>query len=183
MIQREHIFQRYLKTWVRDCVAVDHLFMSFDSAGKATENQRARAAARGVLAGTPDTVLHVAGKPAIYAELKAPGGKLSDAQERLGKKLTALGCQWFCVNSVRSYGVWLIALDIPLVTNAGYQAMHADAKIEAAIAKAEAKEAAAKGAAVDGKPAKKRTRTTKPPPRYLVRKRVASRAARAGIRL
>jgi len=168
MIQREHIFQRYLKTWVRDCVAVEHLFMSFDSAGKATENQRARAAARGVLAGTPDTVLHVEGLPPIYAELKARGGKLSDAQQRLGEKLGELGCYWFCVSSVEGYHLWLSGLRVPLVTNAAYQAQHADAKIEAAIAKSRV-----------GKP----TRTTKPAPRFTVGKRVASRAARAGIRL
>jgi len=168
MIQREHIFQRYLKTWVRDCVAVDHLFMSFDSAGKATENQRARAAARGVLAGTPDTVLHVECSPPIYAELKASGGKLSVAQERLGEKLIALGCHWFCVSSVQGYHLWLVALGIPLVTNAEFQAKLADARVEVAIDRAGTK-----------KPA----RTTKPTPRYTVGKRVASRAARAGIRL
>lgn len=168
MIQREHIFQRYLKSWVRDCVAVEHLFMSFDSAGKATENQRARAAARGVLAGTPDTLLHVDGKPPIYAELKATGGKLSDAQVHMGSLLLRLGCWWNCCMSVDEYRVWLVYIGVPLVTNAEYQAMQADAKIEAAIAKAAAK---------------KPTRTTKPAPRFTVGKRVASRAARAGIRL
>lgn len=168
MIQREHIFQRYLKSWVRDCVAVEHLFMSFDSAGKATENQRARAAARGVLAGTPDTVLHVRGVVPLYAELKSAGGKSSQAQQHMSARLIALGCGYACVMSVDEYRLWLAHIGVPLVTNAEYQAMQADAKIEAAIAKAAAK-----------KPA----RTTKPAPRYTVGKRVASRAARAGIRL
>ena len=168
MIQREHIFQRYLKTWVRDCVAVEHLFMSFDSAGKATENQRARAAARGVLAGTPDTVLHVKGFPPIYAELKAPGGKISEAQYQIGEKLNALGCHCALVMSIEHYRLRIAHIGVPLVTNAEYQAMQADAKIEAAIAKAATK---------------KPGRTTKPAPRFTVGKRVASRAARAGIRL
>lgn len=168
MIQREHIFQRYLKTWVRDCVAVEHLFLSRDAAKITTVYGRAKDKARGILAGDPDTVLHVKGLPAIYAELKTPGGEPSEAQCYMGARLTVLGCHWFWVTTVDQYMQEIDALGVPLVTNAEYQAMQADAKIEAAIAKAAAK-----------KPA----RTTKPAPRFTVRKRVASRAARAGIRL
>ena len=174
MIQREHIFQRYLNAWVRDCVAVEHLFLSRDAAKITTVYGRAKDKARGMVAGDPDTCLHVLEFPAIYAELKAPGGKPSEAQEYISTRLMRLGCYWSYVTSVEQYRLWIAAIGVPLVTNAEYQAMQADAKIEAAIAKAAAKKPAR---------ATKPARTTKPTPRYTVGKRVASRAARAGIRL
>ena len=113
-------------------------------------------------------MLHAKGCPPVYTELKVKGGKPSEAQYLVGEKLNLLGCRWSWVTSIKHYRAWLDHVGVPLVTNAEYQAMQADAKIEAAIAKAAAK-----------KPA----RTAKPAPRFTVGKRVASRAARAGIRL
>jgi len=170
MIQREHILQKHLRHWVRDAVQADHVFLSFDSAGKATQNQRARAAARGIAAGTPDTVLHVRGFPPMYAELKADGGKLSDAQAEMMGQLRVVGCNVWLVHSVHEYFAYLCLALVSMRANAQVLAQHYDLKIEAEIARAESRVS---------KPA----RTTKPEPRYTVGKRVASRAARAGIRL
>ena len=170
MIQREHILQKHLRHWVRDAVSADHVFLSFDSAGKATQNQRARAAARGVAAGTPDTVLHTRGFPPLYAELKAPGGKPPEAQTEMMKRLQIAGCIVEVVRSVHDYFSLLYLVRVPLRINAQVMAQHYDLKIEAEIARAESRVG-------------KSARTTKPAPRYTVGKRVASRAARAGIRL
>lgn len=133
-VQVEHIIQRYLKKWVRDYVDCPHMFLSFDSAQKATENARARAASRGILSGTPDTLL-ITGRGSIWCELKAPGNEPTDLQSAVGAKLMALGHSWSWVSSVVVYCEWLAALGVPLRPSAQVGALDADLRAKAAIDK------------------------------------------------
>jgi hypothetical protein len=167
-VNREHILQVKLRKWVRDAVAVPHVFLAFDSAKQATMNQRAREASRGVATGTPDCVLHIDGVPPIYCELKAPGNKPTPAQEYMGVRLMEAGCFWSWLSSIEDYRLWMVALGVPLQTNAEYLALIADGQVWTAIARAEAK-----------RPAK--PRGTKAEPRYTAGKSATKRWAKAGI--
>jgi hypothetical protein len=152
MIYREHIRQRFARSFVRDALDCQHEFASFDSAKVSTMQARQREAARGVVSGWPDTGLFVVGFPPIWCEWKAPGNKPSARQEAVGDRLMGLGHWWSWCASVVTYCAWLRSIGVPLRPNAELLAMHADAKADAAIAKAETRKPRAYAA-----PAKKPT--------------------------
>lgn len=136
-VEREHILQRHLRTWVRDALDVPHLFLAFDRTAPFAQFSHARQAARGVRRGTPDTLLIVASFPGIWCELKAQGEKPNDDQAALGAELTALGQHWFWVDEIRAYWLALKDLGVPMRANAEYQAEIHDGTIASVIAKAE----------------------------------------------
>lgn len=138
-INREHILQVALVRFVREAVAAPHQFLAFDRSKAAGQFSHMREKARGVRAGTPDTLLIVAGMPPIWCELKAPGNKPTPEQIDIGDSLLTLGCCWSWVTSVGTYYEWIRSIGVELRANAEFLAMHADAGVLSVIARAEEK--------------------------------------------
>lgn len=145
-INREHILQVQIKKWVRGAVDAPHVFLAFDRSKAAGQWTHMMEKARGVQAGTPDTLLCVLGAPIFWCELKAPGNKPTAAQEALGRSLVFAGCGWFWTTTVTHYWKALSEHGVPLRPNAEYQALQADAAVASLIAKAEARAPKAKRA-------------------------------------
>lgn len=138
-INREHILQVALVRFVREAVSAPHEFMSFDRGKAAGQWSHMREKARGVKAGTPDTLLLVEGKAPIFCELKAPGNKPTEQQIDMGNRLMAVGCWWSWVTSVSTFYEWIRSIGVELRANAEFLAMHADAGVLSKIASAETK--------------------------------------------
>jgi hypothetical protein len=139
-INREHILQVALVRFVRDAVSAPHEFLAFDRSKAAGQFSHMREKARGVRAGTPDTLLLVEGKAPIFCELKAPGNKPTEQQIDMGNRLMAVGCWWSWVTSVSTYFEWIKSIGVELRANAEFLAMHADAGVRSKIAAAETKD-------------------------------------------
>lgn len=90
MKRPEHSLQTQIKKWVRECVAEPHVFLAFDRAAAANPRTHLYEAARGIRAGTPDTVLLFRGR-SMWVELKAGKNKTSEAQDRLHQEMAAVG--------------------------------------------------------------------------------------------
>jgi hypothetical protein len=138
-INREHILQVALVKWCREAIATPHTLLAFDRSRAFGQFSHMREKARGVRAGTPDTLLIVAGVPPVWAELKAPGNKPTPEQEAMGDTLMRLGCYWSWVNTIGTYHAWLVSLGIRLHPNAETLATLADAGVLAKIGRAEIK--------------------------------------------
>lgn len=145
-INREHILQVQIKKWVRGAVDAPHVFLAFDRSKAAGQWTHMMEKARGVQAGTPDTLLCVKGFAPIWCELKAEGNEPTAAQIALGRALRGTGCHCSWTTTVGEYRRWLVIIGVPLRTNAEYQALQADAAVASLIAKAEAKAPKAKRA-------------------------------------
>lgn len=130
----EHALQVRIHSWVRECIIVPHVFMSFDRAKPHSQFQHAREAARGIRAGTPDTALLVGGV-VHWGELKAPGGKPTEHQDALGREIIDAGGIWFWTNSVDGYRQHLISYGVPLSSSAAMLAARADAMLAALATK------------------------------------------------
>lgn len=170
-VQREHELTRAIRVFVRDAIDVPtsaYQFFVFDSAQKATDNQRARMVSRGVVVGCPDTLLFVVGLKPIWCELKWGVGKMSDDQKRLLDKLDLMDHATACLKSVERYCMYLQACGVPLRPNAALIAADLDLKVAARIAKAEQR------LTVPG-------RASKPSPRFTFGKRAAARAHSKGM--
>tara|TARA_R110000868_G_scaffold137978_2_gene351709 strand:+ start:1063 stop:1587 length:525 start_codon:yes stop_codon:yes gene_type:complete len=138
-IPREHLLQVALVKWCREAIATPHTLLGFDRAKALGQFSHMREKARGVRAGTPDTLLIVAGVPPIWAELKAPGNRPTPEQEAMGDTLMRLGCYWSWVTTIGTYHAWMVSLGIRLHPNAELLATMADASVQSKIARAEIK--------------------------------------------
>jgi hypothetical protein len=138
-IPREHMLQVALVKWCREAIATPHTLLAFDRSRAFGQFSHMREKARGVKAGTPDTLLIVYGVPPIWCELKAPGNKPAPEQEAMGDTLMRLGCYWSWATSVGTYHAWLVSLGIRLHPNAELLATLADAGVLAKIGRAEIK--------------------------------------------
>jgi len=87
---------------------------AIDSAGKASLAVAQRLKARGGKRGTPDHLVLVPGKPAIFFEVKTVDGRLSPEQELVGGAICATGHQWFMVRSVEGVEHFLTIMGIRL---------------------------------------------------------------------
>tara|TARA_R110000868_G_scaffold233264_5_gene486988 strand:+ start:2354 stop:2866 length:513 start_codon:yes stop_codon:yes gene_type:complete len=155
-IKREAILQRHIKNFCRDAITARHEFFAFDRAKAAGKFTHAAEKARGVRAGTPDTVLLMAGIRPIFCELKAPGKKASEIQGDIGQRLIFVDCYWSVKDSVWGYWSWLRDLCIPMRPDAEQVALLHDAQVAATVGAAEAKA---------GKPPKATKRKVEP--RYV----------------
>jgi hypothetical protein len=135
-IFREHIRQRHIRLWVRDCVATPHKFLAHDRSAPGGKFSHLRERGRGIAPGTPDTQLSVAGLPTIWCELKAPGNRPDEDQLRMGRELQALGQSWFWATTVAGYMAGLVQAGVPLRSNAAAMAALHDAEADATIARA-----------------------------------------------
>jgi hypothetical protein len=172
-VQREHELAKAVRIFVRDALDVpiaDYQFFAFDSAQKATDNQRARMIARGIVVGTPDTLLCIKQHQPFWCELKWGNNTTSDDQKRLLDKLLVMGHHVGVTRSVVGYCMLLHLARIPLRSSARLIATDLDLKVQARIAKAEQRSAS---------PASSHKTT----PRFTASKRVTKRWAKAGLRV
>lgn len=130
----EHALQVRIHSWVRECVAAPHSFMSSDRSKAHSQFQHAREAARGIRKGTPDTLLLVSGK-ALFCELKAPGNRPTEHQDALGREIIDAGSVWFWADSVDGYRQHLLQHGVPLSPSAAMLAARADAMLAALATK------------------------------------------------
>ena len=133
----EHSLQVALVKLVRVYVAQPHLFISVDAAKSASSMQRIREKARGVLSGTPDTLLVVPTLPLIAVELKAPGNRPTDRQMQVGAAITAAGHHWGWADSCAEYFRLLSAWGVPVIGTWWLAAQDADARLASAAIRAE----------------------------------------------
>ena len=175
-VDREHILQCHgIKRFAENAIDMprtDYLFIGFDMAGQKTQNQRAREATRGIIPGTPDTCLHIAGLPPLWVELKVHPNKASDVQNQTMARLARAGCRVGIAYSVVEYCHLMREWGVLLKPNADFQAQVLDGNVATLIAKAEAR--AESGGS---------TRKAKAAPRFTAGKRMVARAAKSGIRL
>jgi len=152
-----------------------HFFFSVDRSKRSGQFTHVREKSRGLIAGTPDTVLIYPGLPTIAIELKAKGKKVDtgSSQERVGNAIIAAGGRWGWCDSVTSYMVWLECFGVPLHGRWDLTAKHRDATLEsAAIRRAET------GGVVS--PLRSKPRAARPPKAAL---NAVARARAAGIRV
>lgn len=135
MAQPEHNLQVQVHKFVRDCVAVPHVFLAFDRSRKQSALQHVREKARGLRAGTADTLLLALPCPPVWVELKAPGNKPSELQLQFASDVEFVGCHWYWAASVEDYRVALFAAGVPLRPNAVIVAAHLDALLASAVMK------------------------------------------------
>ena len=109
----EHRLQIAIKKWVRECVITPHVFLAFDRTRKTSAMQHIAEAARGVRAGTPDTVLLLPDGKSIWVELKWGKNTTSDRQDELHGEMRAIGHPVVVCRSVDEYAC---LLDIHHVT-------------------------------------------------------------------
>lgn len=138
-IAREHILQKHVRAFARDAIDAPHELFAFDRAKAAGKFSHLVQKSRGVRAGTPDTLLRVAGIAPIWVELKAPGNSPDPAQRDIGQRLQAVGDVWFWASSVEGYRAGLVAAGVPLRPNAELLAQHHDASVAGVIETAEQK--------------------------------------------
>jgi hypothetical protein len=138
--QLEHALQICVNRWVREYVPQPHFFFAIDRNQASGQFTHVREKARGLVAGTPDTVLLCPNLPAIAVELKAPGNTPSDAQVMVRDKIVAAGHIWSWADSVRGYAGILVGHGVALRPGWVFAAERADAVLEgAAIRRKEAK--------------------------------------------
>ena len=137
--QPEHALQVRINRLVREHVAQPHLFLSVDAAKRSHDLARVREKARGVVAGTPDTLLICPGLPLIAIELKAPGNRPTERQEAVGAQIRAAGHRWGWCDSAEGYFALLHGLGVPLIGAWQIAAQHADAILAGAAIRTEEK--------------------------------------------
>jgi hypothetical protein len=155
-ISPEHALQVMIVKAVRAHVPMPHFFFSVDRSKKTGAFTHVREKARGMIAGTPDTVLVYPDHPVVAIELKAKGRKVDadSNQERVGYAIQAAGGLWGWCDSVASFLHLLKTMGIPLVGAWQLTAANYDAVLEsAAIRREEA----------GGKVSKRRFRAPKAP--------------------
>lgn len=135
--QPEHALQVQINKLVRAHVAHPHLFLSVDAAKRTHDLARVREKARGVIAGTPDTLLIVPTLPLIAIELKAPGNKPTDRQIQVGEAIRAAGHLWDWCDSAEGYFAILDGFRVPLIGAWSIAAQHADALLAGRAIRAE----------------------------------------------
>lgn len=113
----EHKLQVAVKRWVRESVLAPHVFLAFDRTAKHSPLQHIAEKNRGVRAGTPDLCLCVEGA-AVWTELKAPKGVVSDAQLTLHQDMDRAGFVVSVVRSVREYADDLISRHVGIARGA-----------------------------------------------------------------
>ena len=137
-ISPEHALQVQINKWVRECVIVPHFFASIDRSKKSAAFTHVREKARGMVSGTPDTVLLIPNMPSFWCELKAPGKDPTATQRAIGVAISQAGHIWRWADSVEAYRSMLMAcLEVPLSFDAKRRAEHADALLAAAAIRRE----------------------------------------------
>ena len=156
----EHNLQIKINQWCRENVPQPHFFFGVDRAKKSGQFTHVREKSRGLVAGTPDTMLLMPGLPAIAVELKAFGKKVEEGgtQEKVGIVVMAAGHLWGWCDTVVGYRALLLGFGVLVSPYSLVRAEHHDAVLAgAAIKREEAK---------TGVPSKKRFagRVQKPKP-------------------
>lgn len=136
-IQREWALHRGVSRFVRKAMLYQsHIFMNWDRSAPQSQAQHLGEAARGALAGWPDTGLFWTGGM-FLCELKWGKNKPSDEQEAIGAHLNKMGHSWNWAASVSEYGSQAVLAGVPLADNWHTIAQIEDEKVLADIRKME----------------------------------------------
>lgn len=165
--QPEHALQVMVNKFVREAVPQPHFFCGVDRSKATSRFTHAREKARGLIAGTPDTLLVCPGLPLIAVELKALGNTPTEAQERVGADIQASGHIWGWCDTVTGYAAILRAAGVALRPHADMYAARHDATLTVAAARR-------KDAKAAGKPAGKRYKPKVAKPSAAKLRRVAA---------
>lgn len=158
MATPEHNLQIMVTKFVRAFVPAPHFFTGIDRGQRTGRFSHVRQKARGLVSGTPDTLLLVPGLPAITIELKAPGGRLTEQQLRVGDAIQGAGHGWGWCDSVSGYARILDRLGIPLLQNWDLGAASHDATLASAAIRSEEKKTGRPSKARAPKPSAARIR-------------------------
>ena len=158
MRHREHDLQASIKSWVRRWLTTPCVFLAFDRSRATSETQYVFEAARGIRAGTPDTVLLYNGR-SWWVELKVGRNSAQEAQVVLHGEMRGVGHEVDIIYTVADYAAGAFAKGLTLHPRAMEEAAALDRKLALKWATG-AKDKAAKiipGAArATGREAKKR---------------------------
>jgi hypothetical protein len=132
----EWLLQTAIKVFVAKNVAVDHEFAAHDRSRNHGGRQHLWEAARGVVAGWPDTELCWPLGRTFRCELKAPGKKpeVGGRQEHVGRRLNAIGHRTAWANSVHMYFLEGARAGVPFVALAEQNALAADRALALRVA-------------------------------------------------
>ena len=171
-MQREHLLQAGVLAFAKaaiDLPAEAWSFLAFDRGAGAGAFSHARQAARGHQAGTPDTLTRAKDCSPVWVELKAPGGRPSDAQVSMLKRFRDLGDIAVFGWSIADYRDALVAGGVPLRPAADALVLRHQSHVDAAIVRAEAR-------AADGPAPVRKARPRKPgQPRFVAEKKLTRR--------
>jgi VRR-NUC domain-containing protein len=95
--------QASIVEWAR-ISAPDLLVFAVPNGGLRSKSEAARMKWTGTLAGVPDLAIIGPGGRAFFVEIKTPGGRLSDAQQTIVKRLILLGTPFAiarCIDDMR----------------------------------------------------------------------------------
>lgn len=122
MAQPEHNLQVQVHKFTRDCIAAPHVFLAFDRSRRQSATQHIREKARGLRAGTADTLTLVLGGAPVWVELKVGTNKPTEVQLQFAADVEAVGCRWCWANSVERFRQCLVAAGVPLSPGAEVEA-------------------------------------------------------------
>jgi len=126
-VPKEHPIQVKVHEWVRECVPAPKVFIAFDRSKKTAQFTHLRQKAAGIRKGTADTLLMVPGLPDMWVELKRPGERPDDAQEKFGTDVKEVGRIWGWTDSVIGYAQLIAAWGVPVSRWDFIRAEHLDA--------------------------------------------------------
>lgn len=133
----EHSLQIMVNKFVREAVTARHFFFAVDRSKATGAFTHVREKSRGLVAGTPDTMLVVLGFPLIAVELKSPGNKPTPRQFDVGDAIQTAGGIWGWCDTVTGYCQILRSLEVPLIRHAEILAADHDATLTGAAIKRE----------------------------------------------
>jgi len=131
MQHREHDLQASIKAWVRRWVTSSCVFLAFDRSRATSETQYLFEAARGIRAGTPDTVLLYPDGKCWWVELKVGRNKAQEAQLALHLEMAGVGHHVDIIYTVADYANALYAKGLTLHARAREEAAALDRKLAA----------------------------------------------------
>ena len=126
-IPREAWRQEGAVRWVKSAVLQPHLFVGFDRSERKGDShlweQR-----RGARKGFPDTVLWLKDRVLLF-EFKAGNRKPDDDQKAVMQRLSDLGHEAAWGYTIDDLYRFYLARNVPMATNAEFQALHHDGAV------------------------------------------------------
>jgi hypothetical protein len=102
----------YLRTVLPPHAIIHHAANELGLSGPAAARAVAKAKHLGMMPGWPDLEVFVCGHPPMFFEVKADGGRLTDAQKEVADRLTGAGCNVAVVRGIADVRAALAAWDV-----------------------------------------------------------------------
>ena len=114
MKRLEDQLQGTVVAYLRQCLPTRAIVFAVPNGGYRNAREAARLKWQGVTPGVPDLLVMIDGRT-FGIELKAPKGRLSDAQKAIGDKFTANGFPWTCARSLDEVEAFLQSYQVQLM--------------------------------------------------------------------